>query len=322
MANLNLTIGKLIFLCLISVALCSFGPMSIFAPIPLSMAMLLYGYYRSITVAIIWALIIFALSFKVSSMGVLALLYVLGIIFSLTITQIILKNIHPIRGLIVVGSGFIVVSLIVFGIYTAMGGKSLESIINENIISSFEILKQNQKQLSDTGEHSEMINQILENPKDLTKKIIQYIPAILFVGVFINLWISLFVVLKNALIWRFKIDYKYSLRDLINFKVNDYFIWPLIVALTLLVFGNYIPFIDYAEVIGGNIIYCLGVFYFFQGFGIFVDFLNYVNIYGFIRTIIVMLTLLTAIKYIALVGIFDTWVNFRRFFKRKRGEKL
>lgn len=88
------------------------------------------------------------------------------------------------------------------------------------------------------------------------------------------------MVLRNSVIWKQKISYPYSLRDIIEFKVPEFFVWPLIAGLALFLGGEYFLG-EKAEVIAVNILYCLSIFYFFQGFGVLADFLTHIRIVGF-----------------------------------------
>ena len=76
-----------------------------------------------------------------------------------------------------------------------------------------------------------------------------------------------------------------------------------------------------SEVIGRNLLYCLGVFYLFQGFGVYNDFLKFLKIGGFIKTLFIAFTLILAAKFLAILGIFDLWFDFRRFFTNLKKDK-
>ena len=76
-----------------------------------------------------------------------------------------------------------------------------------------------------------------------------------------------------------------------------------------------------SEVIGRNLLYCLGVFYLFQGFGVYNDFLKYLRIGGFIKTLFIAFTLILGARYLALLGIFDLWFDFRRFFTNSKKDE-
>ena len=69
-----------------------------------------------------------------------------------------------------------------------------------------------------------------------------------------------------------------------------------------------------------TIIKCLGIFYFFQGFGIFSDLLNFLGVLGFLRTFIVMAVMFTAYPLVAAGGLFDNWFDFRKYFVKPKIE--
>jgi uncharacterized membrane protein len=76
-----------------------------------------------------------------------------------------------------------------------------------------------------------------------------------------------------------------------------------------------------AAVVGGNILYCLGVFYLFQGFGIYNDFLKYLRIRGFVKTLFIVFTLVMAFKFLAIIGMFDLWFDFRKYLTNNTNNK-
>ena len=170
-----------------------------------------------------------------------------------------------------------------------------------------------------SSEETREVRDILDNPERLVDKVYSNIPGILFFGVFAAVWLSLFVTLRNSPIWRYRVLYPYTLKELINFKVPEYLIWLLIVGLVLFV-GSDHGLGAMAEVAGTNILVCLSVLYFFQGFGVYNDFMTFLRIRGFLRIIFTAFTVLYTWKILVGVGIFDLWFNFRKFFKKQNGE--
>ena len=72
--------------------------------------------------------------------------------------------------------------------------------------------------------------------------------------------------------------------------------------------------------IGFTIIKCLGIFYFFQGFGVFSDLLSFLGIVGFFRTLMVVFVIFTGKYLIAAAGLFDNWFDFRKYFVKPKIE--
>lgn len=101
-------------------------------------------------------------------------------------------------------------------------------------------------------------------------------------------------------------------------------VYPVIVGLGLYVGSDYGLF-EKSEFWGGNILYCLAPFYFFQGLGVYLDFLSFLRVGGLIRSLFVFGTVLMGWRYLIVVGLFDLWINFRRFFKidnDKEGDRI
>jgi hypothetical protein len=92
------------------------------------------------------------------------------------------------------------------------------------------------------------------------------------------------------------------------------------VGLVLILWGNQLGF-QYSEFVGMTILHCLGIFYFFQGFGVFSDLLSFLGIMGFFRTLVVMIVIFLKGGYlIAAAGLFDNWFEFRKYFVKPKIE--
>ncbi len=320
----KLTNGKLVFLCIVAMALCSFVPLSIFAPLPLASAYLFFGRGKTWAVGAIITVALVALSFSAGTqLLAIALMFFIANLFAFSVSIIVTKNIQPAQGLIRYG---LVISSLVIGI-TAGSFLFKEAPIVEQIETSIVQVVQVIKQ---SGEYKEMLNageekaivleELISNTKLVAERIVQWSVSYIFVGVFFSLWLTLFMVLKNAVIWKELHNYQYNLKDLANFKLPDYFVYVLIISLSLFLGGEYLLGAT-AEVVGGNILYMLGVFYFFQGFGIYLALLDHLRIGGFMRSALVIITIFMAHQMVALVGAFDMWINFRRFLKKKKSNE-
>jgi uncharacterized membrane protein required for colicin V production len=67
-----------------------------------------------------------------------------------------------------------------------------------------------------------------------------------------------------------------------------------------------------------TLIKCLGIFYFFQGFGVLSELLNFLGLFGFLRTLIVIVTIFTGNYLVAVAGLFDNWFDFRKYFNKQK----
>ena len=316
--NKQQTWSRWIFLGLLSMALSSFVPMSIFAPAPLAIAYLIYGRKMGLILSVMGGGTFAVMSALTGTSPMLVALYFVSAFYAVLVAEIILRKVEPVKGLIKTGGFIIGIIVLLFGLMDMMGEASISSLVDD-IVNSFitKIKTDNSELLAGGTEQARVIKSYIEHPEDITKEILAWIPSMLFITVFLTLWTSLFLVLRNSTQWRSFVKYPFSTRSLSRFKVPDYFVYPLIVSLALTLGGEYLGVGELGVSIGANLLYCLGVFYFFQGFGIYLDFLNFLKIIGIMRSLLVLMTIMMAWKLLVFVGIFDMWINFRKFLKRK-----
>ena len=160
---------------------------------------------------------------------------------------------------------------------------------------------------------------LLSDPEKMADKMMVSLPNYFVVSVFFTLWVNLFLLLKSA---RFILRERGPLHtesSLIEFKVPEKAIYVLIPALALATWGNDLTGMN-VENLGMFFLWLLGVFYFFQGFGIYSKFLTKMRIFGFIRTMLIIFTVFSAYWLLAIFGVLDLFVNFDRFFVNKSKE--
>lgn len=315
--------GKLLFLAVISIALCTFSPLSVFAPVPLILAFLLYGRLTTLFIGGISTTALWFISAKYPVPFVIGGMYLTAFLYAILIAEVILRNINPVKGLIY--SGLILVTLVGGTLVAAnlSGQFSVKEELNKSVTKLLAMVKEQNKDneaMNSTGDEARAFQDLLSKPDQLANEIFTVLPSIIFVFAFFGLWVSLYMTLRNSMIWRYKHLYAYSLKDLINFRAPDFFVWPLIVSLVCVVGADYgLP--KTAEIVGSNLLYCLGVFYLFQGFGVYNAFLQYLRIGGFLKTIFVVFTLVMAYKFLAILGMFDLWFDFRKYFTNKKKDE-
>ncbi len=317
----NATVAKLLFLGVISIVLSLFGPLVLFAPVPLTVAFLLYGRFLTFVVgglslAVIWGIFLSVKGFHVASVG----MYLVSFLYALLVAEIIFRDINPVRGLTLGGLFLVLLSGSALLAFNKLSNVSLETEIHNQTAMLMKDLKEQQKKASGlSGKEAMEFENLVDHPKKLSTQIYNSLPSIVFVFSFFGLWISLFVTLRNSIIWRYKVHYKFNSADLLRFKAPDFFVWPLITSLVMIVGTGYgLP--PEAETVGTNIMFCLGVFYLFQGFGVYNDFLKFIKIGGFMKVLFLVFTLFMAYKFLALLGLFDLWFDFRKYFIKKKDE--
>jgi hypothetical protein len=321
--SLDANFGLLIFLQIFAVILCFGGPLSIFAPVPIILALLVFGRMPALFFAGLFAAIIWYGSSKFPTGSGLFLngIHLVAIVSGVLVSEIFFRNMNPVKGLLVTGFIFVALLGALFVSNEQMGKLKARDQISLAVDQVVKTIKENNKEVIEKGnDEARTIKSIISSQNEIVEEIMNFLPSILFVSSFFALWISLYSVLRLSKVWRSKILYSFGTRDLITFKTPEYFVYPLIAALVMVIGANYGLGVK-AEVVGGNILYCLGIFYLFQGFGIFYDFLTFARIGGIFKSAIMAFVLMASFKFLAIIGMFDLWFDFRKYFTRKNNDE-
>lgn len=321
----QLSFGKLVFLGVVTVVLSLFGPLSLLAPVPLTMGFLLYGANQALKMSLAFALVLWAIALSVPAVPQITLtagIFSTALLYAYLVYRFINRGIHPVKGLI--QSGVILLSLwglLGLGLVVLSGG-DVHSMLTQQLSEKISMFKtdpvyapQYERLANASDTQAKLLIDTLEKPEMIVSTFLKWLPAGVFVGTFFTLWVCLVMVLRNSIIWRPLWNYSFGLRDLTSFKVPDLFVYPLILSLVLLLTADMTNF-TLGEVIGGNILVALALFYFFQGFGIVMEAFTHFGIMGIIRSLLMMLVLFFAWRVVVFLGLFDTWINFRKFLKK------
>lgn len=223
----------------------------------------------------------------------------------------------PVETLLKVGLIFIgtFLALVVFGeIFLAKGPIALmeESLLEgikryseQDIVKSF---------LKKPTEESAAIVNYINNPQSLVEWFFSYVLAFAVSSGFLWVWITVTFVLRNAITWKYHTPYPYGIRELTTFRVPFEVVYGVIAGMILLAVEVFFQGPAWTGIIGKNILIILSVFYFFQGFGVVIDYLTRLRVLGPLRTFVILLIIFFAIQLVILIGLFDTWINFRKFF--------
>ena len=302
-----------------SVLLCVSLLMSLFTPYPLGLSSLLYGRSKGIAVSALSAVVSFFLIRFVYGSGDLFLFFVFSSLIGLSMAEIVRRNINPIKGILGIG---IAVTLLSAGVlFTAldMKGTTIKKALLVEIEKIQPSLDEQRKKLEASSEavDAEVLT-LFKDPSKLADTIIAAVPSSFLMMLFIMLWANMFMLLKSSRLVDGTLGSSYNEKYLLRFKMPDHMIWAVIASLVLTLWGDQVD--PNLALIGVTILKTLGVFYFFQGFGIYLDFLNSFKVTGFLRVALVTVTVLAANQMLALIGLFDMFVNFRKFLKNNNGE--
>lgn len=313
----QLTNKRLLLLGVSSVVLCISFIMAIFAPFPLAMASILYGRTKGFLIGIMGLVLTLGFAQFMYRDSTLTGFYFMVLILGLGIGEIANRGISPVKGIVVLGLSFMTLAGALTFSYLKSQNVTLEQFIVRELKSSSDKLAEQKEAIAQSSDKNSVeLLQLLDRPDLLAKQMIESLPMYFFVGVFVMLWFNTFLALKSRRLLLSGQDHAFSEKNLLNFKVPFAVIYPLIAGLAMAVFGAKFGL----EAWGLIIVQCLGVFYFFQGFGIFSDLLSFLGVRGFFRTLLVMVTIFMANYLIAVAGLFDNWFDFRKYFVKQKTE--
>ena len=311
---------KLLFLTSVSI-LFSYGPLNFFAPIPLVFSYLFYGRSKSMAVFFV-AIALIGLATFLPSKTYLIAAFCSAYVFAICIAESILRNQHPIRAMVFTGTALVFGLSMILGLFFLVSGKGPSEIVHEFVVQFIEAFKRdNRDLLASNNPEIIPIKELVNNTTLTTQIVLDWIFFFIFLSVFMTLWLSFLVILKNRRLWnhRSSIAYHYGHRHLLFFKTHEYLIYFFIAGLVLYVSDDLVGLpIPKAEMLGWNILVCLSFFYFLQGLGIYLDFLHYLQVYNIAKILFATLMVLIGWKILVVLGIFDLWVNFRNFFKTSK----
>lgn len=238
------------------------------------------------------------------ALGILPL-YLVVIFIAFAVSEIIRRQIRPSDGMKVIG---MFLSIVVYlGLILAIESN------REILISYFtsELVSLRDQAVAKDENLREQFQSLI----DSVEFVINSIPFYGFVSIFLGIWFNLYMMLRGSSALQFKFNYPYRLKDLTVFRMPEWSVYLVIAALALYALPN-----DYlvAEVNtwSKGFLYVLGSFFFLQGFGIYLDYLNFVNVKGFFRSILIAITVVFANVIISGLGVFDMWFDFRKHFRK------
>jgi hypothetical protein len=244
-------------------------------------------------------------------------IYGMAVLITIVCSESVLRNVNPMKAIL--AGGFTLFALFaasVFG-YAAAVGKTLKQLIIELIEVYAKFLKENVYKTTEGINVEESVKNLaqLEQPEKMADLILIDLPGNTLMVCFIVFWITLFLLYKLRRISKGENANLYSEKDILSFKVPDNYIWILIIGLGFTLWGEQLG--THFPMLGSFIIQSLGAFYFFQGFGVYSGFLDFVRLDGILRALLITLTVFTVGPFLAVLGVFDMFINFKKYFEKK-----
>ncbi len=278
---------------------------------PLVVATVYYKRSYTVGLVVLCAVVIMTVSGQFSS-GVnletlpLFPLFLVVVFIAFLVGEILRKQYDPAQALVVVGA---FLALVVF----VGGAFAIEHYRDE--LSQIFIAKVTEYKESIAGERSDLAKQLdffIQSPGQF----LNALPVAGFLSIFLAVWFNLFMILRGHANLKFINDYPYTLKSLLKFRLPNSIVYCLIAVLAIYVLPEKMVGTQ-IQTWAGGLIYVLGSFFFMQGFGVYIEYLNFAKIHGVIRFLFITMTLLFLKEALAIIGILDMWFNFRKFFKSK-----
>ena len=293
--------------------------MSIFAPFPLALTSVIYGRQKGALAMLagLFACVFLIQTLKVDIAILMIMLFCGFIAFSLS--EVVIRQINPIRGIMGIGAIMTLIATLMVTITVTQTNKTLKELLVIEFKKSQPLIEEQRKKIKEQGGQSSFeFEALISQPELLADEVLKEAPGYFLAGIFLALWFNLFLLLKsNRLVNKTK-QYKFNESYLLNFKVPDHGIWIVIIGLALTIWGDTLGL--WFSTVGLTILKAIGVFYFFQGFGIYLAFLDYVRVTGFFRSMLVVLTIFTAGALLAIIGLADMFVDFKKLMQRKKDQ--
>ena len=241
-------------------------------------------------------------------------LYLLTCTIALTLGEILLRKIHPAKAIL--NAGMFLTVVIFLGAGSLIHSKKDEIT---NMLKTSLMTVQDQIQEKSPQGGTELRDQI-QLLIDQADKLVLAVPSHLFISIFLGIWFNFYLILKRHQTFHLPGGYPYSLRDLTDLRLPYWVAYLAVGILSLYVLPQSVVGLG-AQEWAQSALYVLGAFFFLQGFGVYLEYLDFLNVRGFIRLLLILITVTLANVVLAGVGLFDLWFNFRKFFKKK-GKKL
>ncbi len=286
-------------------------------PFPLVMLLYFCGSKKSIAPLSLGLILSGAFSYFTAGSYISLLQYLFSLLVASSIYFIIKKKLSLLRSFFLLGHLVFAVVLLPSLYFNAMEEGGIRGLISEqmNKITS-EVEKNKTAILEGQGEQArEMMDLLTNSSGELVNQLAQTYYFYLYAFVFLFLWWN-FVLIFKSLHSFLRHHYPYSYRELLYFKVSEYFIWPTLVLLAFYLFGDTFLAKDTLYLVEG-LFYCGAIFYFFQGIGVFLELLDHLKIFGMIRTFFMIGSILFGLwKVLPLVGVLDLFLNFKSLLKK------
>ena len=287
--------------------------MSILAPLPLALAVLFYGRAKGSILVALGMLGFWLLGYSIAQDYSAVVIFGYVSFMAFIIAEVAARKIRPSYSLVKVGTSLFIVLMIVLGGWLSSQELPLLQFVEKEIVipNVNEINSQLDKVVPPNSPGRQDVIALLSNTKYLTEEIVTNFPFMVFAFVMLTLWLNSYLLLKGRRLLTGTQEIRFSEFDLLSYRVPDQFVLLVIASLILILYGKDLGWAQ-AHIYGMMTLKCLAVLYFLHGLGVMIQVLSFWRIRGFLRIIIVALTIGIANWILSAIGLLDTWFDFRK----------
>ena len=192
-----------------------------------------------------------------------------------------------------------------------------------NSPSAMEILKELKK---NTSAEADQAVKLIENSDLFTKQLIFLIPSYLIVAYYVLAYFTIFFTSRLGHLTGLTLKPKWADSIVLGYRNPDWSIISVILVLAWYLFSDMLPLSPFWKengmLLGSSLINVIGVFFFFQGFVVTVQFFDHWGIKGIVRTIVLFLIFVLALRAVVLLGLIDMWFDFRKKYVKRNSKTL
>ncbi len=277
---------------------------------PLVVGFLLFGSAAGSLLSVVSFLTILAVSVFTGEQTVIAFAFIPVLVFTGVVMTLIRRGLSPQRVTVYSSLFFLGLGLF-FGSIAVLSGEGGYYALCDQMIGNL-VSAMGVDQVPQLKEFSI----VLTEGSSFGVKIKYLFPSFLSIAGLFQIWIGMFLVMMFSRGWRKQVNYKYSMKSFLDYRNSEYVIYPFILLLGTYLLGYYLK-LDSVLVFTVNILFVFAIFFIFHGLGVYVEFLKFLKIRGFFKAFLTIIAFVFMYQLLTIIGVFDLWVNFRKFFKRE-----
>ena len=307
MSNLLGCVCWAIFLLLVSAWTPIFGPFfSLLTPLPFLYYSIKFGPYQAMKLVIFTALIIAIIANLLGQLRIILVLLEFSAL-GLVLAEFFRRNIS---------FGYTILLATVFMLLLGMGslffiGLNRDMSISEMLINYFDNnIQATFNTYQEVGINNKTELQLASFKKDFISIISKIYPSLIIIGTGFTVWFN--IVISKPFFELRNLNYP-DFGPLDRWKTQDQLVWGGIVAGVVLFLSS-----GYFSFIAINVLIVIMVIYLFHGISIVLFYLNKYHIPSWVRIGVYLLIIVQHffLAILALMGLFDQWMDFRKIHKK------